>query len=404
MLRPLSRIPRWLTVALASLAAAALLVYPQVLGGLEGWQRIVALVLAATFAALAIGLPQLQQWQAQQAARLDMWLEARIGGRDGLCVPSYGDGDAVIAGLIEAERRACLESLWQAQAPAPPTGHSQRRVFDLDALREGDQDGPDPLAGVTMGDLKRLGERKEAGETLTEAEELILSSHRDSMRKLVERLPPLTNPMAPMLSEADRRTPEQYEEQVESHLKRFEQALNERLRWGYLREGLGRLSITAINPTDRTFESVEVALHLSGKVTARDPDDVSPPMPTLPGRPRAFGERIPFDLGLDRLSRTSFPYVPPPVTFPSGPEIDNSASARIKFDTVTLRPGARDAELDIVHLIVTEPPGSTIEGTWEATATNADGRVSGSFTIPVGDRPLPVQRLLARAAADLDDD
>jgi hypothetical protein len=78
---------------------------------------------------------------------------------------------------------------------------------------------------------------------------------------------------------------------------------------------------------------------------------------------------------------------------PGGPRIDNSGSAKVTYSTVTLRAQA-SVTLDDIVLIVREPPGSVITGTWEATATNAETRLKGSLAVKVAMTALPVSDLL----------
>ena len=77
-----------------------------------------------------------------------------------------------------------------------------------------------------------------------------------------------------------------------------------------------------------------------------------------------------------------------------GPIIDNSGSAKVVYQPVTLRPHAH-VTLDDIALSIQEPPGNVIEGTWEATATNAEGRMRGRLSVKVDITSVPVRELLS---------
>ena len=144
------------------------------------------------------------------------------------------------------------------------------------------------------------------------------------------------------------------------------------------------------------FEEVLVEIYFPGRVAAIDPHELSRPARSKPVRPRPFGTGTPLlDLGRDSFHLRSS-VIPKSANFePSpAPKIDNSASARVTLASITLRPRAHVA-LDDIVLIVNEPPGSVIAGTWEASATNALARVKGNLTVRVATTPLPVCELLA---------
>jgi hypothetical protein len=112
----LPRIPRWLGVMVASRSAALLVVGSVISEGLSGWWLAAWVVLAACFAAGAIGVPQLQKWQEEQDARLRLLVQFNPSAPT---VPAYDAGsDPVISAWLDQEEERCLAPLRHDQAPA----------------------------------------------------------------------------------------------------------------------------------------------------------------------------------------------------------------------------------------------------------------------------------------------
>jgi hypothetical protein len=208
-------------------------------------------------------------------------------------------------------------------------------------------------------------------------------------------------------SRPDGRTAEEYREEVQGHISRYAKFLNDHLRWEYVYWHIGRLRPALVNPTDRAFEEVQLEIYLSGQVAALYPGRLPRPASSKPARPRPFGTRQ----SLMSLPENSFvtrnSVIPPPANLvpesAPAPKIDNSASARVTYPPVLLRPHA-SVTLDDIILFAKEPPGAVVPGTWEASGTNAQGRVSGDFTVRVADTRLPVRELLAELFPDAGSD
>lgn len=378
--------PSWVRLGLASLAVVVLLMFPVFGEDLQGWSLIAGVVSALIFAALTIGLSELEK---RQAARLEVSLDVSLAGRtEDLRIVEY-DADGVIDRMVTEAKDECLASLRCEQTPVRSLAADRDRPLSLSVSGELDPD--DPLQGVTLGDLRRLEERRAFGEQLTDAEQATLSEARRYTIASVTKRGSLLNATY-LASEPDKRTEEQYLEEVAAYLIEYRKDLEDRLVGAYAERGDGRLALTLVNPTDRVFEAVQVEVCLPGEVKAVDADRVYVPY-SRPARPRPLGERRPISFGFPTVStmpqhllRTSQGVF--------DPNIDNSASARIVFPPLTLRPRARQS-LDVVHLLVEQPPGKMVEGTWEATATNAEGRDGGNFSIRVSDDLLPARDLLA---------
>jgi len=378
--------PRWLTITLASGAAAVLVVLSTVLGGLHGWQLVVGLALAALFTALAIALPQLQQWQGQQSARLDLRLEMD---RPRGSIPHYADNAGVIDGWLAEEQSRCVASLRRWEAPVEPHAPSISGSIKADKLGKHDDR---LLAGVKLGDIVRLQERQRNGQVLTDDEARIVAAATKSISSKMSAIS-----MEALFSDPDTRSEGEYRAEVSTHLSSCRGILAARVLSAYVSAETGLMRLTIHNPTDRPFESVEVEVHLPGQVEAVDPEDVHAPSDEMPRRPKPFGERTQkFDYaGLSGSRFLSGIYAPPRVPqLRRGPHIDNSGSATITYEPFTLRPETRETLADI-HLRISEPPGTVIEGTWGAAGTNAEGRVKGILRITVGNEPLPVRAFLS---------
>jgi hypothetical protein len=140
-------------------------------------------------------------------------------------------------------------------------------------------------------------------------------------------------------------------------------------------------------------ESVQVEVRLPGPVEAVDPDVERQPSENLPSRPKPFGKRT---MSWEISGGPSLlGFTPPHVGFPglsAGPDIDNTGSTHVTFPPFTLRPRSQ-VTLDPVHLVIRAEPGAVIDGTWTATATNAEGRAGGTLRVHVASAPDVVELL-----------
>ena len=386
VLKFLGSLPRWLTVVLALTAAAALWVVPYLTVSLHGWKLIFSIAFGAVFTMLAVGLPQLQQWQSKQESRIQVELMTEP---SELTIPSCMDADGVIDVRLRAEEAECLSSLSPRRSARPPRDFDSE-VIDPDRLNIG-SGSESSLANISFRDLMRIEEKEKSGEKLTAEEERALVAFQAKMAPIFKGF--ASGFAAQMLSDPDQRTVEEYRSEVEQYLIRCQRFFDEWLSWEYAKSGIGRLRVTLVNPTGRALENVQVEVYLPGKVKALDPDQdgVNEPAYSLPSRPRAFGVRAPKPLITFPSYSGLSAYIPGNQHF--GPVIDNSGSAKVVYRPVTLRPHAH-VTLDDIALNIKEPPGSVIEGTWEATATNAEGRMRGRLSVKVDITSVPVRELL----------
>ncbi len=73
---------------------------------------------------------------------------------------------------------------------------------------------------------------------------------------------------------------------------------------------------------------------------------------------------------------------------------ENTGSVTLIFDPVDLRPG-EELALPSVPLLVDAEPGTTLQCTWNATASNVDGQLTGSLTIMVENSDVSLNDLNA---------
>lgn len=324
----LRRLPRWLLNTLAVIAAGALWAYSQI-AGRHGWWWV---VVGGVLAAVAVGLPQLVQWQARvDEERLRVALAPDV-----LTQPrEVSRSDPAIVAMLEKEEGDCLASLQK-----PP------------AL------GADPPTTVVQAAIARLANQYES-----------------------------------TMSEPDKRTGEQYREAVQGYLRSLAAWAEKAAASEYAHRFTVEFVVT--NPTDRTFEDTEIEIHVPGPIRAVDPSRLRDP-PQAPSRPRAYGKRrpiVPLDATLGSMYGAALTARPPLGPPPARPRIDNSESARVTFPPVALRAHASVSLPPICLVPEAEAPGE-LTGDWSATAMNAKGRVTGPLLIRVSDEPGLAQSLL----------
>lgn len=204
------------------------------------------------------------------------------------------------------------------------------------------------------------------------------------------------------LPPTDSRTREEYELEVSTYLAKSAERLPGVVQRSAIRRGWGKVVLDLRNDTPNNFHEVEVELYIATPGAQAYFESFHVPGRRLSSRPTPYGKE---HHGMfDYISSLSLPssYVPsflPSVGINRG-EIDNSASARIRFPHVDVRP-KRLAELDVFYLVV--PPdlaGTTITASWSATATDASGDMAGNIEIPVMGHVPTTGELLADAEND----
>lgn len=203
-------------------------------------------------------------------------------------------------------------------------------------------------------------------------------------------------------SSPEDRTREAYIEEVEAYLKEADTALRGRFLVAYVQSGKGLLRPCLINSTDRTFKDVQLSIFLPTGVSAIDPLEIDEDI-SMPKEPRKYGTRVPSNVL--RLGYGSL-FLPPMASHvPTGPFVSiekSSTGTRVEYPAVTLRAKGRADDFPEVHLLMLDEFATkTLNVKWEATADNAEGRVSGEFSIAVGPESVTPRDLLGEDLAGL---
>jgi hypothetical protein len=340
-------IPSWLTRRTgltALLGVGAVLATSLDVSG--GW-KAVSITVLALIAVITVVIDQRDKHDADQAEAARSRLDVQV-----TLVPSsvqpVADPEDFIAAWETAELRACLRSVQPKPEVSPGT--------NLSAL--GGQ-----VAGL----------------------QAVMAAAEQHAR--------LANGMLNSMSEPEDRTEDEYRKEVGAYIERATDRMREYVLWREIESRSATFRVAIHNATDRNYAAVEVEVYVPGDVHGFDPDDIDEVRGNIPQRPRAFGTRKPRNLGFGYGSvMPSFPYSSGPIRL--GPRIDNSGSMRVTFPPVDLRPGEW-LLLDPIHISTISAPGEVLRGTWEATATNADGRATGDLVLTVAESALDVDAVLA---------
>jgi hypothetical protein len=274
-------------------------------------------------------------------------------------------------------------------------------MIDLDAARAEAEVQGQP-SRITFGELRDVEAKAAAGEDLTPTEKAALEHFRKLAEAAAASIGSAFKNSAiraqDLMSDPDKRTPEQYKDEVRQYIQACRRYFAVFTLQQYVQSDIGRITVTVVNPTERTLENVRIEVTLPGTVTAHVADELDNPDDLIPSTPLPFGTRTAKATWSASPGYTNL--ISGPVTSPrlrTGPEISNSASTKVTFAPVTLRPH-ETASLDEVHLVIEKPAGQkAIEGSWRATATNADGIVDGRLSLGLSTTPLPVRDMLKRA-------
>jgi hypothetical protein len=296
-------------------------------------------------------------------------------------------GTEAIEAWASAERTELLASLEGHPRTTAPVEPPESEPVPLDSLRKA-------TSGMSLRDLEELEQRQEAGEELTPEESAQLQAGREMLRRVVR-------PFVRGFVMSEDRSPEIYRSQVEEYLQAAREVAPVAGIRAAVRNSLGELRLAVANETDRNFPKVEIELHVPGPVLAFEevPDGED-----FPARLRGYGTPRPAPWASSLLPSIS-PLIPSRLggTAARLPimTIDNSASARITFGAIDLRP-RRQELLPAFHLMVPASlVGQSIPVTWTATSTGADGLASGSLSIEVGPVAVMIGDLV-RAAVTKD--
>ena len=203
------------------------------------------------------------------------------------------------------------------------------------------------------------------------------------------------------LFEADTRTPEDYQKEVDAYIGKAEKRLPAVVMWRAYERGLGRLALFVRNDTDDPIRQLQVEIHIPGEgFAAFDEGDIE--SATMPERPVMLGKNVRSQfaamsainiagLGLNRYDR----YLPNIGPIGRGVRIDNSGSVRLTFDALDLYP-QESADLTEVRLF-TNPTlaGKTLAAEWSARSRDASGVMRGRIDIEVAATVPSLDELLA---------
>jgi len=372
------RIPRWAPLSLTIIGSAGLFVLTVAPRGHGATKWILVVLSVLLVIAGPIGTELASRVSADEARlRVDVELSQSVIG-----LPSLSNWDGPIEVWLDSVRSRLLASLPQDRERLPSDeGKVKARIF---GLRERG-------SGATIRELKEYERRDAAGESLTPEEEAKLRHGRETM----ERFRNVVAAQAFLIP--DKRTEEDFRDEVEHYIDAWREALHARVESEYKKQELGVFRISITNPTEKTFEGVQIEVTLTGKCRAVL-DIQSESETDIPVRPRPFGQRTP-------AFTTPNLWIPPAVNFPrlsvdppSRPKIEDGDQVSITYPPVTLRADGGHTNLEAIHLFSYEPPGSSTMATWEATAKNGDGRVRGTLQVGVGP-PMDFGRILGWADA-----
>lgn len=182
----------------------------------------------------------------------------------------------------------------------------------------------------------------------------------------------------------ERRSPEQYEREVEGYVGRCGRLLGRAAAAAFARRGLGRLDLTLHNPSDTNIADVRLVLRLSDVLIAFDDEAEDVELPEAP----------------HRWGPTSI-VAAPSFNIPAGlgavvPVLDikrEGDEVVVAFPAVHLRPQAREP---LEPVFVVARPG-TVQASWSVTSTESDGVLEGRFEVECGGTPpVPIVEVLGR--------
>jgi hypothetical protein len=297
-------------------------------------------------------------------------------------------GPGAVDEWISAERAALLAPLARIQRQEADPGPKQPVSFTR-SRKAGD--------GLSIGELTDLERRKAAGEALTAEEQARLEAGQALVHAMARSMAAVFVGGPWGIGQREDRSPDQYRQEVETYLNEAREAVVPTAVNAAIDGGLIQLRPVVSNHTDRNFPKVEIELYIAASAMALE-DEEEPN--GLPSRPRPFGTPRPSPASL-LLPALTPPYLPRiPGTARRIPEvtIDNSASVRLRFLPVDLRP-KRKEELAAFHLLVrAELAGQTLPVNWTATSSGADGLASGSLAVEVRATPTRLGELVTPAS------
>jgi hypothetical protein len=197
----------------------------------------------------------------------------------------------------------------------------------------------------------------------------------------------------------DPRNAEQYEAEVDNYLEKARYALLKRGVWQLSRHRPAKLAVQMRNSSRRNYAMVGVVLTIKSPVI-RGYDrggldliakDKPPPLPKPPppwGTPPPSAAAMWSDLVPSFAQGPTLAGLPSlPRPHPGWETSTDDLGVTVVFDPCDLRPYGL-IQLPAVPLVVATEPGTVICVEWAATATNADGQVTGKYAMSVSESTL----------------
>ena len=203
------------------------------------------------------------------------------------------------------------------------------------------------------------------------------------------------------LGSRDQRSGEDYRTEVSAYLERLREELPDILPARALLHGVARLKLEVVNNTDATFTGVRVEVWLPPELRVTEWQNEVRGDAELPAPPRPYRSS-----GLFQLHARQRAFLPSSITRPAvfasdwRPDVDRRPDAvYVEYATEDVR-AQGVTRLPSLWLVIDDLATEAVEVRWEATATNAARRLTGTLIVPVNDPPASVRELVA----DLPDD
>lgn len=196
------------------------------------------------------------------------------------------------------------------------------------------------------------------------------------------------------------RREEDYRQEVGEYLDKLREELPAVLRARALLHEVARLKLAVVNNTDTTFTAVRVEVLLPDLAVTEWPPEVrdegEPPDPPTP-----YGQATRSSLGVYGGIRVPslISGVGPVAAFNTPDVVRRADGVYAEYTPVDVR-AQGVTPLPSVWLRIEDLSTETVPVRWEATATNADKRLSGSFSIPITPPPLTVAELMEEVPED----
>jgi hypothetical protein len=195
---------------------------------------------------------------------------------------------------------------------------------------------------------------------------------------------------------SETRTVDGYVREVETYLETMRTSFQAALRVGMIRRRLGAIRTVLANVSDTNLREVQLQIHIAGQVEAFFVMNDVKGHYELPQLPAPWGTHS-FAATLAQITEVAVGGVS---AARRGGYTENSASTRILYKTVDLRP-RHEVSLDAVHLVV---PASGAEreltASWTATSSNMDGVAQGELRIALAANIATAAEVLERPTAN----